>query len=733
MSIAKARNAKAQKTAQTEEKNISQAKNLFKNRLSAAKQENTNLKSELIQLKEEIKQYQNQKQLSTNTILSDLLQNEDRKNYSDETFGLAMEIKAISPKAYSLLCKNLNFPPERLVEEKIKQIIGSFPEELTNINDVTKIVDKYKTKIGVKKSEPIDACLSVDAICFTPNVKITNDSQIYGIQIDPKIEKFTPNNIYKLFTEDPETFEKFINLNYENLIKAAFVFQIQPYHVDLKPFIVHIHPTVNGKANAGIIEILHQIREIVKNRHINIKSLAFDGDNAYLELHRMYYESYIHSAIKKEMINVKKTQVIRIVSDYLHILKRLRYRLLNCIVCAGFDSDATQIILEDLQTILDSIPPVVWCNEPYTKMHDKLPLELFKIEHFLKLFEENHFAAAAFWYPIALSLTAISTKDIGFQNRLFLLETSFWFLAFYKDNLDNFDNVTLRQRKYGEAKEVTFYTNELLIEFTNTLYSHIQLMCTIEEFCFDRNGTTPLEHKFGYARCRAHDVHTLKKFLRTISCLQTVEEVKSSIFQIQNNAELVNIHCRTNSVGVSVEPADLDEDLFLVFADDEDGGKNFAYSPQTCAKAILAFAGFDFPYTHFIDPGDVFNWLIPYLSELSGDIPTKRRKERQISSNTIKLGVKQYSRAYQLIKQSNEKPSKKTQDECRSEELYKLLYSKFGEDLRRYHLIKVLQAIKENDPDGPNPPISGRKQQMIDFLKRNLHLYYLFICDHSFE
>ena len=722
--LAQAREAKAKHAKDASEKAACQKITLLKNQLASAKEENNALKQELLTLKRDIENIQERSTSLPTSIFEDLNKNRDQnqKDYLPETIALALEIKTLSPKVYSLLEKQLNFPKERYIEDIFNKTIGNLPKDLTNLECINKIVENYKKKAEISASDPIDACLAVDAICFSADVKITENCEVYGIEIDESMQKFTPDNLFSLFTENPDVLEKFINLNYESMIKSAFVFQIQPYNIKMKPFIVHIYPSANGKANETIVSILSKIREEVKKRRINIKSYAFDGDNAYLELHKIYYESYIHSIIQKETINIKKTQVIRTVSDYLHILKRLRYRLLNSTVHAGFDQSANPIILDDIQNILNNVPPVVWCNEQYTKMHDKLPLELFKLGNFLKLIEENHFAAAAFWYPIALSLTAITSQDIGYQNRLFLLQTSLFFLAFYKDNLENADEITLRQRKYGDDRSVMFYTNELLIEFSNTLYSHIQLMSTIDEFCFDRNSTTPLEHKFGLTRRRAHDVHTLQKFLRTVSSLQAVEQ--KSI--LQENEEICKIHCRVNSVGVSVEPADLDENLFLVFENDDNAAQNFAFSPQTCAKAILALAGFDFPYTQYIQPDEVIDWLFAYLSELVDDIPTQRKK-RHISMNQVRLGVKEYSRAFQLIKQSNSASSKRTKDQIRTDELYNLLFDKFGEHPTRQHLRDVLLKIKENDPTGPIPPVNGRKEQMINFLKENLHIYYLFI------
>ena len=597
----KVRKAKAEKALKKTLASKIHKETLSKNISSSLQAENCALKQELINLKKELFNLKSQMEETTHSILQDLTNHtaDKRIEYSSETLALAMEILAISPKAYSILSKKLNFPNSKTVEEKYRQIIGNFPEKLTNISEINNIVNNYREKCGIEKGKSIAACLSVDAICFSPDVKISQESEIFGIEFNEELKKFTPDNLYSMFTEDPKALDMFIELNFDSIIKAGFVFQIQPYDVKYKPFVVHVLPAPNGKASTTVVEILHKIREEVEKRNIIIKSYAFDGDNAYLELHKMYYESYISKAIKTEKINIKRTQTIRVVSDYLHILKRLRYRLLSCIIHAGFNMETASILLEDLQNILNDLPPIVWCNEIYTKMHDKLPLELFKLENFLKLLDNSHFAAAAYWFPIALSLVAITGNDLGFQNRLFLLQTSFWFLVFYKDQMDNEENIAIRQQKYGDNNHVSFYTNEMLIEFTNTLHAHIQLMCNVDDFSFDRNSTTPLEHKFGHARRRAHDVHTLQKFLRTISSFQVVEQQK--ILEILNeNEKEIQIHCRANTVGVTVESSDLDEDQFLAFQDDEDAITNFCYSPQTCAKAMLHFADFDFPYSEFI-------------------------------------------------------------------------------------------------------------------------------------
>ena len=94
-------------------------------------------------------------------------------------------------------------------------------------------------------------------------------------------------------------------------------------------------------------------------------------------------------------------------SDFHHI-KRLRYRLLSCILHTGFDLQSGVIFLDDVKEVLSDI---VWCNENFTKMHDKFQLELFKPENLINLIETKNFPAAAYWFSISVSILAMEQKD----------------------------------------------------------------------------------------------------------------------------------------------------------------------------------------------------------------------------------------------------------------------------------------------------------------------------------
>lgn len=106
----------------------------------------------------------------------------------------------------------------------------------------------------------------------------------------------------------------------------------------------------------------------------------------------------------------KRTQVFRVNSDFLNLIKRLRYRLFGGEIHSVFLISNPSFNTEKLQSIFPNIPNVVWNDEIYTKMHDSLPLLLLKPEHFLYLLLKGFFVEAAYFAPISLSILALQER-----------------------------------------------------------------------------------------------------------------------------------------------------------------------------------------------------------------------------------------------------------------------------------------------------------------------------------
>lgn len=160
-------------------------------------------------------------------------------------------------------------------------------------------------------------------------------------------------------------------------------------------------------------------------------------------------------------------------------------------------------------------------------MHDSLPLTLFSLINFLKLFDKKMYHEAAFWFPITLCISSMNHKN--HQNRGFLLETAIWFFTYYKKCYDLFKtehgDELLKERKYQDKKVVVPYTTQLLIEFTNCIYSNISLTTKYDNIDIDRLFTWTLENPFGRSSVKCKNVHTINKFIQSMGEINILRDV----------------------------------------------------------------------------------------------------------------------------------------------------------------------------------------------------------------
>ena len=394
-----------------------QRSNLLKNKLTFEQKKNKELSERCNDLVEELEKSQSE----------NLFNGVDQ----EEILLISLQINTYSPISYSLLSIKLPFPPKSRIDKITRELTDKIPDQLRNLGNLNQIIGIWKENNRIPKSMTIHSCLAVDAIYFTPNVEISKDSVINGMIFSKDDEILISKNIFKIFSKNPKEFQNFLSLNANKIIKTAFVFQVQSYNPIYNNFIIHIKAACNGKANDEIIFILNYVKEQLKKRNITVLTFAFDGDSAYSGLHDEYFNSYITFILKHNLISFLKSLKFKITTDFLHLIKRLRYRLFDVKIFAGFTVSDNFFDLEILQQIFPNFSAIIWSNELITKMHDSLPLILFNPVNFVYLLENKHFVEAAYWMPISLSILAFDGKGLGYSNRMYLLQIAFYFLVYY--------------------------------------------------------------------------------------------------------------------------------------------------------------------------------------------------------------------------------------------------------------------------------------------------------------
>jgi hypothetical protein len=101
-------------------------------------------------------------------------------------------------------------------------------------------------------------------------------------------------------------------------------------------------------------------------------------------------------------------------SDLLYILKHVRYCMLKePPMVIGLETSSLELSLSRLVRLLgDDLPAVVFSDYPVTKMHDSLPMVLFRFEILMKLYEAREMAWVAYFFPWVLTNEGMSHTQV---------------------------------------------------------------------------------------------------------------------------------------------------------------------------------------------------------------------------------------------------------------------------------------------------------------------------------
>jgi hypothetical protein len=85
----------------------------------------------------------------------------------------------------------------------------------------------------------------------------------------------------------------------------------------------------------------------------------------------------------------------------------------------GLRQDSPELSLGSLiHLIRDDLLAVVFSDEPVTKMHDSLPMVLFRFEIRVKLYEACEFTWVAYFFPWVVLNDGMSHKEVDTYDRV---------------------------------------------------------------------------------------------------------------------------------------------------------------------------------------------------------------------------------------------------------------------------------------------------------------------------
>jgi hypothetical protein len=171
--------------------------------------------------------------------------------------------------------------------------------------------------------------LAVDVIPFRPVVTITEEGEIWGLK---HLNRLDDEDIFTHLLRDPNAFAEFLHERWKDAHSSLFAFHIQPTNPISPRSIIHVYPAENGKGNQEIVQTLLRLKRILETEfRFPIVGLAFDGDSDFNPIHDEFALQW-RTIFGRSPISIPIPQfrdLIRVICDPLHLLKRIRYHLLK--------------------------------------------------------------------------------------------------------------------------------------------------------------------------------------------------------------------------------------------------------------------------------------------------------------------------------------------------------------------------------------------------------------------
>ena len=418
--------------------------------------------------------------------------------------------------AYSLTQRFMITPSYNTLMKFMNSNINFEVENLLDINFINIICDNYRTTYEMLDNDTVPIVLGVDALSLVPDVKINKkDGKITGL-----VNNLNITNEQKQVLVDNINLQEKLIKSFKNLtIKAAFVYYAQPLNPVLPCFPVHFNAAVDGKANETEKNLLIEISARLRLNNFKVISYSADGDSGYQSL----IDNNLHSQMIDRPVLDFSTPLF--ISDPLHLLKRGRYSLLaNKLV--PLKKTENPIDQKRLKEILN-LPSVVFDNSKITKMHDKLPLQLFTIENFFDLDDYSLHKEAAYFLPFALLIEAIDDNKLEIGDRVDFLEICAYYLMMYK----NISSETSSREKAAQngsknGKKVMFpykFIDDLL---TTVISINTILIYYNDTLSMNRLGTNPIEHHFGLLRLKAKYKNSFSDIINSEKKIGILREIE---------------------------------------------------------------------------------------------------------------------------------------------------------------------------------------------------------------
>jgi hypothetical protein len=223
-------------------------------------------------------------------------------------------------------------------------------QSLTNLSLVDELLTIWSlsNRVTLDTNHQIEAVLAVNAVATGPVITIYENGAIEEIK---NINNLTSPDIFTQFVVHPIKFHEFICQHWDATCLSLFVYQLQALTPDLACCAANVVKATNGKRNDRTVGKLEEIAEILDLKGFRIIGYAFDGNSCFSRLHSELEQHWnietFEEATPNMIFNTRARRLI--VTDPLHILKRIRYHFLSGPFRFGVGHDQTEFCIDDVR------------------------------------------------------------------------------------------------------------------------------------------------------------------------------------------------------------------------------------------------------------------------------------------------------------------------------------------------------------------------------------------------
>ena len=390
-------------------------------------------------------------------ILADLVKNDildiRARHFTARTIELCYILYVYSPASYNFLRKLLPLPSRQTIYEHMGETIERKSQNLLNIEQLEFMLKQIKDSYSSEMPE---------------------NSQIAALASDAA-------------SADPQ----------RTNTGAVFCYNLQPLSKDYQTSIVHISQNKTGRASETEIAKSRTITDKAEKVSIKIIYNCTDGDPKTNTLHKKF-QDYLSGCSSSDFFSIVQFangyKDLIPVSDWLHILKNLRSRLLKHLIHLSENHDLNFAqICKDLKENV-----IIYKKTAALSMRDDLALHIFNTFNLQMIFEKQIYDEFLFILPFVLTTVVIQSTTLSIEARLDLLDLSYQLI----DNISQHSTAFPQSpTKRSKEKKARYLTNTQFMRIKNTIiaFGHA-LTFHSNGICLSRLGTHLVE--FIFARMR---------------------------------------------------------------------------------------------------------------------------------------------------------------------------------------------------------------------------------------